>query len=457
MKKFFWVLALAIPGGMALWAQELTPKSNFVLNLDYARFRNKAESGYLEVYYGFYPNLLTYRLSGGAYQAGVKLTTRVRHSATKTLALERRALLPLAITDTSGAGYKFPFVSQAGYEVPQGEYTLEVVAVDSLNSARRDSLSLPLKIQSYPEALSMSDVELCSNVKNSSRKDDPFFKNSLEVIPNAALVFGVATHPMLFNYAELYHLDPAATYTAKSLIVGSDNKIVKETSRSRKYGMTNGVEAGMMNVTAIMPGKYSFRLILFDDNARELARSEKAFFVYNPHLQTSAAGLAAVPFAVTQLAGFSNAELNQEFQQAQYLATKDEIKMFSQLTSDTGKREFLAGFWSQIELGRQEQAPIKRVEYFRRVALVNQNYSTLGKDGWRTDRGRVYILYGEPDQIVRVPGEAGSKPHQVWHYYSIERGVEFVFVDRLGNADYQLVHSTKRGELQDESWQDFLQ
>jgi hypothetical protein len=81
----------------------------------------------------------------------------------------------------------------------------------------------------------------------------------------------------------------------------------------------------------------------------------------------------------------------------------------------------------------------------------------LNKEGWRTDRGRVYLLYGEPDHVLRVPSECNSKPYQTWYYYGIEKGVEFVFVDRLGNGDYQLVHSTKRGELQDETWQRYLQ
>jgi hypothetical protein len=50
-----------------------------------------------------------------------------------------------------------------------------------------------------------------------------------------------------------------------------------------------------------------------------------------------------------------------------------------------------------------------------------------------------------------------AKPYQTWYYYGLEKGVEFIFVDRLGNGDYQLVHSTKRGELQDENWQSYLQ
>jgi GWxTD domain-containing protein len=459
MKKCFLLLALALAMacGIELFAQTLTPTSNFVLNVDYARFRNDDQSGYLEVYYGFYPNLLTYRLSNGVYHAGVKLHTRLRNKATHAVAVTQQALLPLAITDTSSASYRFPFITQTGHVVPFGEYTLEVLAVDSLNASRRDSISLPLKFQRYPDTLSLSDVELCSKVAASNQKNDPFFKNSLEVVPSAALVFGVATHPMLFNYVELYNLDPDATYTAKRQLVASDGKVVKESSQPRQYGMRNGVEAGSMNVTAVMPGKYAFRLLLLDERGREVGRSEKTFFVYNPHLQAPASTPAVSPFQATQLAGLSDAELTKEFQQAQYLATSDEAKMFAQLTSETGKREFLANLWSQVELGRFDRAPIKRAEYLRRVAVANQNFTVLGREGWRTDRGRIYLLYGDPDQIDRFPGETESKPYQIWRYFGIERGVEFIFIDRWGDSNYHLVHSTKRGELQDDAWQRFLQ
>jgi hypothetical protein len=106
---------------------------------------------------------------------------------------------------------------------------------------------------------------------------------------------------------------------------------------------------------------------------------------------------------------------------------------------------------------RLERAPNKRAEYLRRVAAANQNFTVLGRDGWRTDRGRIYLLYGDPDQIDRFPGETESKPYQIWRYFGIERGVEFVFIDRWGDSNYHLVHSTKRGELQDDAWQRFLQ
>jgi hypothetical protein len=63
------------------------------------------------------------------------------------------------------------------------------------------------------------------------------------------------------------------------------------------------------------------------------------------------------------------------------------------------------------------------------------------------------MTYGEPSEIERFPNETESKPYEIWYYHELEGGVKFVFADLSGYSDYQLVHSTMRGELQDENWQ----
>lgn len=456
MKRLlFSVMLLACLSGNPA-AQSLAPLGAFVLNVDYARFRNDAQSAYLELYYGFYPNSLSFVTAGGNYVAGIQVNTKLVNIATQAVIVDKKVHLPVVISDTASAAYRFPFTTQAGFVVPHGEYTLEVAAMDSLAPARRDSMLLSIRMQPYAESLALSDIEMCSQLQASNRKDDLFYKNGLEVKPNPALVFGVATHPVLFNYAELYNLNPASTYTVKSQIINDEGQSVKETTRQRQYGVKHGVEAGSMNVSAVMPGKYTYRLLILDDNAQELARSEKTFFVFNPHLKPPATTPLASPFEASALSGLTAAELDAEFQQAKYVARDDEIKMYAQIQTESGKRGFLAEFWSKVEAGRLDRPPVKRVEYLRRVAIANQTYKTFQKDGWRTDRGRVFILYGEPDQVARATGDASSRPYQTWLYYGIEKGVEFVFVDRVGSGDYQLVHSTKRGELQDDTWQHYL-
>lgn len=454
MKKFFFLVILAMFSCINLLAQDIIPTLSFALDLDYARFRNDDQSGYLEIYYAFYPCLLTYRLSEGKYRAVVQLSTRMRNDKTKALVVNERVLLPIVISDTSAPSFKYPFISQAGYALPLGDYTLEVVAADSLNPSRQDSISWAINITAYPNGEGCSDLELCSNIKPSSKKADPFFKNSLVVVPNPTIIFGITAHPIVFNYLEFYNLNPDETYTVKTAVIDFDGKIKRESIRSRRYGMRNAVEVGTTNVTSIVSGKYRFRLSLFNQSAHELTRTEKTFFIYNPHLK--APTLTAPSFDASELAGLSGEELSKEFNQAQYIATEQEIELFARVDSVAGKRELLAKFWDRVGKGGFDHPPIKRSEYLRRIAVANDRYREMAKDGWRTDRGRIYVLYGEPDEIDRYPSLGESKPYEIWRYHGIESGVEFVFIDRLGYGYFELVHSTKRGELRDDNWQRLL-
>ncbi len=455
MKRNLLIALLTLGIGSFASAQRVAPFTSFVLNLDYAQFRNDDQSSYLEIYYGFYARLLTYEKVGEVYQGFVTLTTRLKNNSTGEYLVNDISPLQVRIKDTSDASYNSARVAQVGYALPFGEYSLQVMAVDSLNPQRRDSIVLPITLKTFAGQVRTSDVQLCSNIKNSDNKSDPFFKNSLEVTPNPTLVFGVASHPMMFNYSEFYNLNPEQTYTIRSQIVANDGRVMKEATKQRKFGVKHAVEAGMTNVAAIPSGRYRFRLTLADDAGTTLAVTEKTFFIYNPHIQISQPAAASVK--ASELAGLTADELADEFRKAQYVALEQEIQTFSQITSEEGRREFLAKFWAEVEGGRMGRAGMPRLAYLQRVATANQRYTALSREGWRTDRGRVLILYGEPDEIERVPSSDQSKPYEIWHYYGIENGVDFVFIDRSGFGDYILVHSTKRGELRDDAWQRFLQ
>ena len=75
-------------------------------------------------------------------------------------------------------------------------------------------------------------------------------------------------------------------------------------------------------------------------------------------------------------------------------------------------------------------------EYYRRVVFANENFSHY-IEGWRTDRGMVFIILGAPNNIDRHPFEYDSKPYEVWEYYELNKN--FVFLDETGFGDYRLI------------------
>ncbi|MFQ5770348.1 MAG: GWxTD domain-containing protein [bacterium] len=454
IKKIILVTLLAEIISIDLSAQTIAPKAKFFLNLDYSRFLYDAQHCYLEIYYGFHPKHLTYHFSDGQYQSGVKLTTKIKNKETDELVVSRNSLLEISEKDTSGIWYRYPFITQAGYAIPHGNYILEVMASDSLTPSRRDSITLDVPMKTYGPGLAVSDIELCKNIASSTNKNDLFYKNSLQVLPYPSLIFGPFTIPVVFHYVELYNLNPGNTYKVKTDIINSNNVSIHQMTKERQFKNKNSIEVGTTPVTAYPSGKYSFRLTLLDENQNAVVTRDKVFYILNQQMQTVAQESSAPNKEV--FTSFSNKELTDEFLYAHYVASDEEIKFFDQLESSDAKREFLYDFWTKVAKGRRDLPPINRMAYLARVDIANEKYGTFSKKGWQTDRGRVLMVYSEPDEVERSPNTPDAKPYEIWRYYRIENGVEFVFVDRRGFGDMELVHSTKRGEFMDENWEQYL-
>jgi GWxTD domain-containing protein len=433
-----------------------TQSQPFLMNFDYSRFRSSAGAGYLELYYSFYCGQITFHSTGEHLKGGVALHTDLIDAQTGQAVIKEQVVLPVVMDDTSATAWKTtPVLRQAGHLVPFGNYRLHIVAYDSANPARRDSLSLPLEMKAWTQRPAISDLELCSSIQTSTNKNHPYFKNSHEVTPNPSLVYG-SVAPVVYVYAELYDVDTTKVYAVDYEMIDEGGAVVKTVSRQRRYRAPNTVEIGTLNAVALKPGKYTLRLSLRDSPSGQKTQSQKGFYVYQPPVLSAQPASTPTSLAVA-IETLTTKELEDEFQKARYLADKTEIDFFSQLKTPQAQKDFLKEFWTRREAGSALEAPRRRVDYLRRVEVVTERYSSYTKKGWRTDRGRVFILFGKPDEVERHASEGVSKPYEIWYYYQIENGVQFIFLDKNGFGDYDLVHSTKRGELYDEGWSRFLQ
>ena len=77
-------------------------------------------------------------------------------------------------------------------------------------------------------------------------------------------------------------------------------------------------------------------------------------------------------------------------------------------------------------------------------------------EGWKTDEGRVLILYGIPDAVDRFPSSIDQKAHQIWYYYYIQGGIQFVFIDIRNIGEMKLMHSSAKDEIKDYNWNEWL-
>ncbi len=454
MKKTLFTLLAFMMLDSFLVAQDYRPRANFTFNADFARFRYDSTSSFVEVYYGLYPRLISYNKVDSVFKGAVIVRTEVRSKISGSAFVSQQLTIPVTIPHTAFRDVNSTFVTQTSYAIPFGEYTLTVSAHDSLQPFLSDSVSYPLSLRQYPQNPSASDLELCSEIGQAKGQSKLFVKNSLDVVPNPSLLFGVVTHPVSFYYLELYNLAPDTTYTITVHLLDGTEKVMRESTKHQKYKVQNVVDVGMMNLSSFPSGRYHMNVSVSGQSGNRLISVSKVLFLSNPHIQQPSASTTTLNSTV--FAGMSFDELSKEFRECQYLATPEEMKQFKPLTSQEALRDFLSKFWTRVQSGEGGKEVIARTVYLQRVAVANQRYRSMGKEGWQSDRGRVYLLYGEPDEVERFPSSEDSKPYEIWHYYQIESGVEFDFIDRTGFGVYVLANSTKRGEIQDNSWQQYL-
>jgi len=107
--------------------------------------------------------------------------------------------------------------------------------------------------------------------------------------------------------------------------------------------------------------------------------------------------------------------------------------------SDSSKDVWFKNYWKQRDPTPETEKNELKDEFYSRVSHSNSHFSvySIEKEGWETDRGKIYIKYGAPSNIERRSNDPNIHPYEIWYYQGIER--RFIFEDRSGFGDYILV------------------
>lgn len=153
-----------------------------------------------------------------------------------------------------------------------------------------------------------------------------------------------------------------------------------------------------------------------------------------------------------------------------HISTSAQRDALEKLNATQDIDEFMREFWAEIDPASETAENELQREYYERFAFVNERFASF-QDGWKTDRGRIYLLYGAPDEIQHeawvnpnfLGNGASIKDAEVWVYVAsadsrqlpsifdgYQRGMKkFVFADFEGLRDYRQIYSTEAGELSD--------
>jgi len=136
-----------------------------------------------------------------------------------------------------------------------------------------------------------------------------------------------------------------------------------------------------------------------------------------------------------------------------YIISPEERTAFLQLATNEEREQFIEQFWLRRSSNPDMPDNDFKEEHYRRIAYANEHYAS-GIPGWKTDRGRIYIIWGAPDEIESHPtggtydrpmeeggGSTTTYPWERWRYRyleGIQENVELEFVDPSGSGEYHL-------------------
>ncbi len=139
-----------------------------------------------------------------------------------------------------------------------------------------------------------------------------------------------------------------------------------------------------------------------------------------------------------------------------YVITDPERKAFKKLATDDERERFIEEFWRRRDPDPDTEENEFKEQYYERIAYANEHFAS-GIPGWKTDRGRIWIMYGKPDGLESHPsggtydrpsheggGSTTTYPFETWFYRylpGVGSGVEIEFVDPTGSGEYRIARN----------------
>ena len=322
----------------------------------------------------------------------------------------------------------------------EGHFNYERIIVEP---GRNDVLSIGGKCLAYKINYVGDDPEA---------EHDRMVKNGFRVMCNPLGVFDRKDSSMCF-YAELYNLayepDDTTVCRISYRVLREDNEVERNYGFKMRHKPGNTlVITDCLDISDLLPGQYRLQIIATDSRNMQTDTALMAFHVLTPE------DLMAQVEDDTQFDPYDTLSLAVKLNLVKYLLTPVDHKRLESLT-DEGKERFLVQYWKENDPDPTTPINESRIEMLQRYLYCNAMFSSSveGDDGWRSDRGRIYMTYGRYDERDDVQTPRTGNPFEIWYYRKIREGAVFVFEDKQGYHDYTLVHSNVDGEKYSSDWQ----
>jgi GWxTD domain-containing protein len=439
--------------------------SNITVFFNYGVFNTSNNKPYLETYLTISGNTVKFSPVSGGYQASINIAWKILNGKEIVKESKYNLLSPLAL-DT----LKLPsFIDNQRFLLQNGEYTLELVVTDNSSPEIKTTHSEKIIIALNREKrVYNSTIQILESFTKSSNQS-VLTKNGFDLIPYNINYFPKTQNGLKF-YVETYNLDTVIGKGSKfvySYYIENNENFQKQIGLSGfQKQTTNRINPllAQFDITQLPTGNYNLVIEVRDSSG--IIQSQKKWFFQR---QSD---------AKEQVAKFdTNYKTVEEFFNS--VQNTDSLKQFVEClwpVSSFKEREwqgvqiknkdpnlmrgYLVGYWKGQAADTTDAFQLWYT-YYKLVLETNALLKCGKQKGYYTDRGRVYLQYGKPDQRNQVNSEPETYPYEVWHYYRIYdkatkrffSNKKFVFANFLISDDcYKLIHSDVRGELYDERW-----
>jgi GWxTD domain-containing protein len=216
------------------------------------------------------------------------------------------------------------------------------------------------------------------------------------------------------------------------------------------------------DISKLVSGNYDLMVEVRNRN-NEVIASRKSFFQRMKFFEPVAMdSVSVLDVSGTFVELFTKEELEYQLLSMMPIASVAEVNVIKKVI-DNGDMAIMQRVFLNFWLTRNDVDPLTAwTMHSELIKSVNYSFGTNSLYGFNTDRGRVYLQYGPPNQRQVADREPGSYPYEIWQYYDKvndrQSNVKFIFYNTdLVTNHYTLLHSTANNEIRNEQWQQMLQ
>ena len=449
-------IAGCIGGILLLFINHVVAQTTPVVDVDVAQFKS-FQHGFtkLEIYQGVERKSLNYKTESGKFISLYRIETEIAGS-------DFSARLDAIVgSDTVSsvaqvrAGQRFVYATSG--DLKPGNYKLTTTVFDDV-AKTKSAETIPLEIRDISaSSLLMSDIQLATDISKADATPSQFDKYSLRITPNVQSSYGDDLETFCF-YAEVYNLafdaETNGSYRVNYIIEDFEgNTLFKIPGKSKPKKNADAVVYVSFDISSLPTGQYQFKAEVFDEDIDSSAVAIKPFNVY----RNQEAMAMQVNTERNIYSSIDEQAIDNYITQIEYICTEDEKRLVKELSLE-GKREFLINFWRDRDPTPGTPRNEFKEDYILRLMKARIHFFYGDVEGWRSDRGRILLIYGTPEFIDREYKSSRKNGYEIWEYHELRgQGThQFIFIDTNENSSYPLIHSTFRDEIQNSEWENYL-